>query len=79
MIAESFVPAHTKILKDKKIIAFRPKYSKFERGPKIFRILSEEPEREGQFFLTRSIKDNLIYFKDDLAFEINKAKGLRAQ
>lgn len=38
-----------------KVITFRPKHSKFERGPEITRVITENAPREGQFFLKRAV------------------------
>jgi len=38
-----------------KVITFRPKHSKFERGPEITRVITENAPREGQWFLRRAV------------------------
>ena len=58
-----------------KIIIFRPKISKFERGEQITRILKEEPAREGQRFVTRAIKRELPSILDDIANRLQKDLG----
>ena len=40
-----------------KIIPFRPKISKFVRGPRIYRYFEKEPAQKGQFFITRAFQD----------------------
>ena len=62
------VAPHYKHFVGKRLIAFRPKMSKFERGPLIFRVLNEEPAREGQHFLGRALKEGLHYLVQDVDF-----------
>jgi hypothetical protein len=55
----TIVPAHDMTYKDKKLIRIKPKYSKYERGEPIYRVITEEKERTGQYFLTRATQDYL--------------------
>lgn len=74
-ISSSFVQAHDRIYVNKRLIGFRPKLTKFERGNLIFRVMSEERAREGQFYLTRAIRDSYPYLSEDLEFELKKIPG----
>lgn len=70
-----FIPAHKrkahkKILINKKVIGFRPKLSKFQRGEKIFRVISVEKERTGQWFANRALRDSLPSLPTDLNLEL---------
>ena len=53
------VKAHVIEFVNKRLIAFKPKHSKFERGPMIFRVLKGQPARDGQFFLTRAFLERI--------------------
>lgn len=64
----TIVNAHTKRYVNKRLIAFRPKLSKFERGEKIFRVINEEKEQSGQFFLTRAFQKELPSLPQDIEF-----------
>ena len=67
-IQSSRVKAHDVKYTDKKLIGFRPKLSKFERGEMIVRVMKEMPARKGQFFLTRSTRLELPKLPIDIEF-----------
>ena len=71
-IEKSVVGPHEVTYVNKKVIRFKPKISKFERGPEIVRIISEEPERKGQHYLGRALKDSLPHMTEDIEFELLK-------
>lgn len=69
------VKAHDVTYKNKRLIGFRPKYSKFERGPKIFRVISEIKPRPGSKFLERALKEQLPYIRNDFEFFLKRIKA----
>ncbi|MBI2020153.1 hypothetical protein HYS94_01915 [Candidatus Daviesbacteria bacterium] len=62
------VKAHTKKYINKRLIGFRPKLSKFERGEKIFRVISEEKEQTGQHYLGRAFQKEIKELPKDIEF-----------
>jgi len=60
------VKGHYRTVQDGKIISFRPKISKFERGPEITRIITEHSAREGQEFLKRAVLKEIVCLSDDM-------------
>lgn len=66
------VRSHDRTYVDKRVVAFRPKYSKFERGPLIFRVLKEEPARKGTFFLTRALAQEIQRLPEDIEFYLRR-------
>jgi len=69
------VKAHTKKYVDKKIIRFRPKHSKFEYGPPIFRVISEEHATKPQLFLTRAKEKGLQDLGTDIMFHVKRLEN----
>ena len=49
-----------------KIITFRPKHSKFEKGPEITRVITENAPRAGQFFLKRAVLKEITNLPEDM-------------
>lgn len=49
------VSGYSRTYKNSRLVAFEPKLNKFERSPMIYRVVSEEGGRKGQFFLTRAV------------------------
>lgn len=60
------VQGHYRNVQDGKAISFRPKISKFERGPEITRIITEHAAREGQEFLKRAVLKEIVCLSDDM-------------
>jgi hypothetical protein len=54
-----------------KVITFRPKHSKFEYGPEITRVITENATREGQWFLKRAVMDEIQLLPDAMEKELN--------
>jgi len=71
-VSATEVKAYEKVLEGKRPISFRPKLSKFERGPKIFRVISEERAREGQFFLSRAVLKNIHKLPGNIEFFLRR-------
>lgn len=63
------VKSHTRIYKNKRLIKFAPKISKFERGPERWAVLSRIPPQEGQFYLTRATEEGLQFLAEDIQSE----------
>lgn len=64
------VSSHEVKYVNKRLVGFKPKLSKFERGPLIFRVLKEEPAREGQWFLKRSLVQEIKHLPEDIEFHL---------
>jgi len=79
IVAESTIPEHMVTLVNKRIITFRPKIDKFNRGPQITRVISVERGRKGQFFLARAAMDSLNGLPKDLIFALKKIKGAQVK
>lgn len=73
-VPATLVPAHDVTYHNKRLIGFRPKITKFERGPMIFRVLEAEPEREGQHYLARACKTELPSLPKDLEFFLKQIR-----
>mgnify|MGYP001570207808 CR=1 FL=1 len=73
----SVVQGHWVEYTNKKLIGFRPKIagSKFERGEKIWRVISEEKPRKGQFFLSRAVVENIPYLPNDIEFNLKRLEN----
>ena len=71
-IPSAMVKAHDVRYEGKRVIRFRPKLSKFEFQKPIFRVISKIKAREGQYFLTRSVKEGLPFLSQDIAFSLNR-------
>lgn len=71
------VQGHWNEYTNKKLIGFRPKIvgSKFERGEKIWRVISEEKPRAGQYFLTRAINEELPKISGDIEFYLKRLEN----
>lgn len=72
------VKGHYKEVKGK-VVTFRPKISKFERGEPITRIMRQVPAREGQYFVSRAIKRELPSILDDIARNLKNELGPNVQ
>lgn len=64
----SVVNGHWVEYKSKKVISWRPKISKFERGERIWRVLDKEPAQKGQLFLTRATIEKIQDLPTDIEF-----------
>lgn len=62
------VQPHIRQYINAKLVGFRPKLGKFERGRLIFRVMRGEPEREGTFFLTRALAEELHHLPEDIQY-----------
>ena len=62
----AIVKGHYRNVQDGKAITFSPKISKFERGPEITRIITENAAREGQEFLKRAVLKEIVCLSDDM-------------
>jgi len=73
-VPPTVVSAHTVKHVDSRVIGFRPKIagSKFDRGPLIFRVLEEEPAREGQRYLGRAVEHELPRLAELIGFEMQR-------
>ena len=71
-VPASEVKAHDVKYENKRLIGFKPKYSKFERGPLIFRVLKGEPAREGQHYLGRALVKEMKFLSDDIEFYLKR-------
>ncbi|MFH1547151.1 MAG: hypothetical protein ABIC57_01560 [bacterium] len=74
-VRASSVKAHDVKYKNKRLIGFRPKLNKFEKKPMIFRVLKEEPAREGQHFLGRSTQKEIQHLSEDIEFYLRQLSG----
>ena len=74
-VRASSVKAHDVKYKNKRLIGFRPKLSKFERLPMIFRVLKEEKAREGQHFLGRATQKEIQHLSEDIEFYFRQLSG----
>ena len=75
-VRPAIISPHDRTFINKRVVGFRPKFSKFDRGDLIFRVLEAEPERPGQFYLTRALQDSLPEASNDIEFELRKIKGV---
>ena len=66
------IAAHDVTYENKRLVRIRPKISKFEYGPPIYRVISEIKARPGQFFLTRAVKDGLEHLSGDIEFMLKR-------
>jgi hypothetical protein len=57
-----------------KVITFRPKHSKFEYGPEITRVITENAPREGQWFLKRAVLKEIMRLPGALSKELEKLR-----
>ena len=73
------VPAHEKKYVNKRLIGFRPKFSKFERGKLMFRVIDKIAEKKPQLFLTRAVRDGIPFMPEDIAFELKRSGIGRVQ
>ena len=71
------VKAHDVTYKNKRLIGFRPKFSKFERGPKIFRVISEIKPRPGSKWMERALKQEIVFLKDDMKYQLQRLENFR--
>ena len=60
------VKGHWIEYKDKRLIKFKPKISKFVYGNEIARLFNKDPGQKGTFFLSRAIQDESPSFKSSL-------------
>ena len=60
------VNGHYRTVKDGKMVTFRPKISKFERGAEITRKITNHAPREGQEFLKRAVLKEIVCLPDDI-------------
>ena len=70
----AIVKAHEKKYVNKKVIGFRPKFSKFEFGAKMFRVIDKIKARAGQFFLSRSVQEGIKDLSNDIEFYMKRIK-----
>lgn len=73
-VPATLVPAHDVTYHDKRLIGFRPKITKFERGPMIFRVLEAEPERPGQAYLSRAAKQEIVHMDKDIEWALKQIR-----
>ncbi len=73
----TIVNGHYKEYKNARLVTWRPKISKFERGEKISRIITKEPKLEGQFFLTRAALKGIQELPEDLEFYLRQLENKR--
>jgi len=67
------VQAHTKRYENQRLIGFRPKAGeKFKSNQKIYRVMGAKNATEGQFFLTRAVKEGLTFLSADLEIELKR-------
>ena len=66
LINGAVVKGHYRNVQNGKAITFSPKISKFERGPEITRIITENAAREGQEFLKRAVLKEIVCLSDDV-------------
>ena len=57
---------------NKKLIGFRPKITKFERGEKIYRVISIEKATVGQYYLSRAKDKELPNLGEDVNFYLKR-------
>ena len=75
-VSSGSVKAHDRVYVEKRLVGFRPKFSKFERGPLIFRLMKEQPAQEGQRFLGRAVEREILYLPEDLSFYLKRLENL---
>lgn len=68
----SIVKAHDVTYVNRKVIRFRPKYSKFERGAPITRVISVEAATKGQRFLGRALDQEIQKMPEDIEFYLKQ-------
>lgn len=66
------VKAHDVTYENKKLIGFRPKITKFERGEKIYRVISIEKATVGQYYLSRAKDKELPNLGEDVNFYLKR-------
>lgn len=62
------VQPHIRQYINARLVGFKPKLGKFERGKLMFRVLRGEPEREGTFFLTRALAEEIHHLPEDIQY-----------
>jgi len=70
------VQAHTKHYENSRLIGFRPKAGKFRSSKKIYRVMSAKNATEGQFFLSRAVKEGIMFLPTDMEFHLKKLEQL---
>lgn len=75
-VEASEIGEHERRYEDRRLVGFRPKLSKFERGPLIFRILKGEPERKGQLFLSRALHEKIADLPNNIEFYLRRIPGV---
>lgn len=71
------VGSHQKIYTNQRLVGFKPKHSKFERGPMIFRILKGQPPQKGQYYLTRAYNEKIGDLPQHIGFYLSRIEGAR--
>ena len=74
-VSKHWVPGHETVYENVRLVGFKPKASKFEKGEKIFRVLKQTPKIEPQYFLTRAAYQELPHLVEDLEFEMKKLEN----
>lgn len=71
------VAAHTKEYKNVRLIGWNPKIpgTKQREKNKIWRVFSQEPAQDGQFFLTRAVRDTIIELPNDIEFYLSQIES----
>lgn len=71
----AIVKEHVAKYVNKRLIPIRPKFSKFEWGEKMFRVINKIKARPGQYFLSRAVMEGLKDLTKDIKFYLDKIGG----
>ena len=71
------VQAHSKHYENARLIGFRPKAGqKFQSAKKIYRVMSAKNATEGQFFLSRAVKQGIMFLPTDMEIYLKRLEQL---
>ena len=70
------VQGHSKRYENSRFIGFRPKSGKGRSQNKIYRVMSAKNANEGQFFLSRAVKQGIMSLPTDIETELKRLEQL---
>ena len=70
------VQGHTKRYENQRLVGFRPKNGKGRSSERIYRVMSNKGGFDGQFFLTRAVKEGIQFLPSDIELYLKRLEQL---
>ena len=70
------VQGHTKRYENQRLVGFRPKNGKGRSSETIYRVMSNKGGFDGQFFLTRAVKEGIGFLPTDMELYLKRLEQL---